>query len=817
MNLWRRLMASTAAPIEAKTPAVNLDQITTYDLATSLGGAAPRINLDQLVGSKGLHIYSQMANDEQVKAVMNFKRDAITARGWTLQMSEDSSLSETERAARICVMNECVKRMKGSFSDTLNMVMTGRAYGFSITEKVYSQIQIEDKTWTGIGQLLGRDPKTFYFYTDDYGTLDRIEQRVSGKPAIDVDPSKVIHYVHSPEWDHVFGRSDLREAYNPWYAKTQVRNLWLLYLEKFAGGVIVAKRIDDSAPSFGTREYQSLQDALKNWKSLGSVILPQGIDAQVSMPTSTDAYEKAVTFHDLAIAKALLIPNLLGVSHTGQTGSFAQANTQLEAFLWTLNADASRLEACLNEQLFQDIGEQNWGDGEYPVFCFKPASRDQIKWVITTWGQLITANAVLPTEEDEAFIRKLMEMPPRNEQSTLLPQAQPADPQGQQNQDMPANKDVPANQDKPTDQEDPSKQDNQQSDNAKMSEALAGLKAEIEKLGAAPRDTGAQHSHPPASAAAPASKQRAFGKAMQRVAFAVIDKKTEDVAANSVPRLAGLMARAVKRVLGTDEQLKQLTDDDPSDIAAISLNGSDVGKVQNAAKDALMQGWKLGQDTAINEVERAKGERFTAAKRALHFKNLRDQAVAYFEANSFRMAGNLADGAKAIIQQELGNAVKFGTSLSQVRANIWDRLASKGFTTPDSVRNVEDDQQTLGLLQDLWPDASAAASAAYLDTLVRTNVFEALNEARFAEFTDPELQDFVQALEYAAVLDSSTTEYCRYMDNRIYTADSDVWNGHRPPGHYNCRSVLVPITTIDGWDGTESDPPTMDPQDGFGG
>lgn len=787
-------MAGSVTPLSNLYPEPKMDRITTYDLINTLSGVYPRTNTDQLVGQKGLQIYSLMANDEQVKAVMNFKRDAITARGWTFKMRDDSPLAEEERAARIAIMSECVKRMKGSFSDALNMVATGRAYGFSITEKVYTQIDINGKTWTGINQLLGRDPLSFYFYTDDYGVLNKIEQKVTGKPPLTVDQKRVIHYVHSPEWDHVFGRSDLREAYNAYYAKTQVRNLWLLYLEKFAGGVIVAARKDENAPRFGTPEYQSLQDALKNWKSLGSVILPMGVEADVHMPTSTDAYEKAVVFHDLAIAKALLVPNLLGISHTGQTGAYSQSQTQLEAFFWTLNADAQRLEACLNEQLFKDLGDQNWGDGEYPEFCFKPASWEHVKWVVTTWTDLLGAKAVIPTEEDEAFLRKLLELPPRDEKSTPLPQPEPAQPNPQDQQT-----------DEPKDSEGYSK----------VTAELAAIKAEIAKLGAANRETGTPHRHEPVATAAPNSKQAAFSRAMQRVAFSVIEKRTEDAAAHNVDRMAGLMATAIKRVMGTDDQLKQLTDDDPSDIAAIAFNSADIGKVKNAAKDALMQGWRLGQDMAMTEIERAKGERFSKEKRSLHFKNLRDQATAYFEANGFRMAGNLSDGAKAIIQQELASAVKYGTPLPQVRANIWDRLTSKGFTSKGAVKGVEDDQKVLDLLDEMWVDTEVGA-AAYLNTLVRTNVFEALNEARFAEFTDPELADFVQALEYAAVLDSSTTDICQHLDNRIYAADSEIWNEFRPPNHYNCRSVLVPITAVDGWDGRESDPPSVEPQDGFG-
>jgi len=46
------------------------------------------------------------------------------------------------------------------------------------------------------------------------------------------------------------------------------------------------------------------------------------------------------------------------------------------------------------------------------------------------------------------------------------------------------------------------------------------------------------------------------------------------------------------------------------------------------------------------------------------------------------------------------------------------------------------------------------------------------------------------------------------LDDESYVADGLIV--------HNCRSVLVPITQIDGWDGVESDEPTVQPQDGFG-
>jgi len=196
------------------------------------------------------------------------------------------------------------------------------------------------------------------------------------------------------------------------------------------------------------------------------------------------------------------------------------------------------------------------------------------------------------------------------------------------------------------------------------------------------------------------------------------------------------------------------------------------------------------------------------------FASLRNKVVDYFEVNVFRMAGSMCDGARAIIQQELQLGVKAGQSPGETKAAIWDRLTSRGFTDKASVRLVEDDNKVMDLLDALWVDTEEAALS-YINTLVPTNTFEALNEALFAEFTDPSLGDFVEGLEYSAVLDETTTVICRELNGLKLKADNEAWDTFRPPNHYNCRSLLIPITSIDGWDGVEDELPAVEPQEGF--
>lgn len=824
-NLFTRAKAlfSKVEPLEAepskKGPPV--DDIATYEKSTI--GLGPRYTPDLLVRGQGLRIYEKMRIDEQVKAVMNFKRDAITARGWTFKYEEESSLSQKEQDKRKRVFTEILNKMRGSFVDALNVINTGRDFGYSLTEKIYSDITVDKQTYVGLNMLMGRDPSSFEFWTDDFGILNRVDQVVPGK-RITVDMGRMIHYVHSPEFDRYYGRSDLREAYRPWFMKQRIGEFWALYLERMAGGFLVLNpKEQDPAPE-GTAAANSVHEVLKNLHSSSGIKLPFGYDVQLIQPASTDAFERAMVFWDLAIAKALLVPNLLGISHTGQTGAFAQSQTQLEAFFWTLNADSERLEACINEQLVQDLGDQNFGDGDYPYFCFKPASIEHIKRVVDNWKTLVDAKSVITTEADEEHFRKLLDMPKRDDKTEPL-----IDPLAQQKQAM-AENGQGFEQQMRTNQDARAQAEADRAAKAETDAKFTALSERFDSLFARLRPAGDAHQpHSHAGARSPADGSQAgrfngavphgplrnctraqFDRAVQRVAFTVIESRQDRMAGDLTGQVAQFVAKAAKKMLGSDEGLAKLVDNDPSDIAGIELNSAQKGKLKDLYRRSLASAWTLGGSLARNELERARGQRSAI------MKDLRDTAAEYFEVNGFRMAGNVSDGVRGLIQQELQNSIKFGRTAKDTREVIWDRLVSRGFTNRESVRDTETDPAVMQTLNDLW-GVSEPRTAAYLDTLSRTNLFEAMNEARFAEFTDPALGDFVQGLQWSSILDERTSEICTYMDGKTYASDSDVWDTIKPPAHFNCRSVLIPITELDGWDGQESPEPNVQPAAGFGG
>ena len=779
----------------------------------------PKYNPDELMGLKGARVYRKMMTDEQVKAVVRFKRDAITGRRWYFEfdakdllaanaeekaapsapvggkeesapiigkdtpkmrarfdampqegysleqpideqesleqpLADDGSLEQEEAGAlsdeqelRIRVFEQVVEQMDGSFFDALNSIMTAVPYGFSMTEKVQKDIEVDGKTWVGIKRLALKPFDTFLFSPDEYGNISKCIQRFEGYEQI-IDMERFIHYVQNADVDQQYGQSELREAYRAWFSKDIAIRFWNIFLERYASGFLKIQPKDGIKVTAGSAEHTALVNLLTNLGPKTGVLLPSGVEAELIYPATTDAYEKAIASHDKSIAKALLVPNLMGISEQGQTGSYSQSQTQLEAFMWTLEAETNRLEEILNEHLFRPLGELNFGAGPYPRFCFKPLSEAMKMQIIKTWVELVKASAVTSTDADEKHIRGLLDFPEAGEPlNTLVPSAAGAaiDPvTGKPVPPMPGAA--------PT-------------DNANLPPAPK------KPIGKRPGETviGAKRIK--------AEHKAAFlARAVKRVDFAVIDNSGTKITSSTSAKVHEALRAgidAIKEFIRTEDLFTN-----PGKIAEVAMPARILTRVRKAAETGLKEAWDLGGVHARRELEKAQSTRF-----AVDELRLADAAAQKFlESRSYTIAGDLADGARKKVTTVLYNGIKGGWALEEILDRIEEELGAT-----------------------VLPHASTA---------IRTAVFEAINEARYELFASPEMSGFIEALEFSAILDGRTTEICEHMDERVYPVNDPVWEGYTPPLHFNCRSLLVAVTVRDTWE--RSDDPSIEPMEGFG-
>jgi len=785
-----------------------------------LPGMFTDYNPDDLMTRKGYTIYKKMMTDEQVKAVIRFHRDAVTGREWSFE--DHPKLSDSENKKRAEVLEGILQKMPGSFKTRLDMIMSSLYNGFSLVEKTFQSVEIDSVTWVGIKSLRLKPFETFHFLKDKFGGLEQLEQHISGKE-ISLDITKFIHHVNNADVDEYYGQSELREAYRAWWSKDTTLLLQNIFLERVAGGFAWIKPVGEKTLSVNSTDYTNLVNVMSSIKSNSSMILPSGFDFNLEHPSDTQAFGRAVQGHDKSIAKSLLMPNLLGLSEQGPNGSRALGDTQVEAFLWVLDSEAGGLEETVNEQLFTDIAEQNFPDGLYPRWKLHDLSKKQQFEIVSKWSELVNNNSVKSRPSDEDHLRSILEFPK-------------VDPKDEENNS------------------------NDVSPQTALSGVQVGAMADIvervatEKI---PRETGVQilvvsfpvdletaeeimgdvgkGFEPKAPVQVPStpgtpipgeedddnddvdpnedpdkpdetiigkSGQRIVSKleaANNRVAFAVIDKNSQQIEEDTVPELSSIVIGIVKP---TTDHILTMKVIKPGDLEKIKLDTESVKKLRSAVRRMLNKAWALGEKHARREIDRAKGVKMSSG-----FVRLDEDAAEFFDQKSFTMTGKITNDMKAIVENILSQSIKSSQTIRDTVDNIYVAFASEGFITGEDAQT-----EMAGLLE----TKTAATTAARLNTIVRTNSFEAINEARYSFFTDPLLDDFVEAMEYSAILDGRTTQICQHLDNQIHAADGEVWDGPwRPPNHFNCRSLLIPVTSFDKW--SESPFPTINPQAGFGG
>lgn len=726
-----------------------------------------RYNPDDLIGRKGYGIYKRMMRDEQVKAVVKFKRDAISSRGFTFQVKEEISPEDAER--RIALFQQIVSDLEGSFLDCINGILSAMYNGFSMSEIVSKQIEFEGRTWVGLKKLKLRPFDSFVFSSDVHGNIVSVSQELTGNKT-DIDLDKFVYYVVNPDIDEHYGGSELREIYRAWFSKDvaiKFRNIWL---ERYAGGFRSIQAKEGKTLVNGSTEHTSLTNLLNSINLMSGIILPSGYDMQTEYPqgNGSEAFKKAIDDSDMQIARGLLVPPLLGVSPQGDTGSFAQSATQLETFFWTLEADSRRLEECLNEQLFRRLGEINFADGIFPRIEFKPLSKTKAIEVVRLYAELVRDNVLTVSSEDQDYIRDVLDLP-------VSPDEEVEDPEV----------DIQPEED----------------DINEPEEVQSNIEDEEDTISEKKKDDGEDYEKEESVRGRGLVKVSAFKKAKSRVAFAVIEKNSDSVAEESVNSISQITSAIAGDLIAKFKEAGGVEEDITDNIRALKVDSKLKQKLNSSVTRMLREHEAIGTRHARDEIDRASGASFTIDRDRHDFI-----AEDFFKMSAFKITGDLSDELRSIIEQRILSGARAGRSLDEIQDDIYSALATKGLLDEQTA-----DEQTNGRI----PHPNARVR-----TVVKTAGFDAINNARHSFFTDPALDNFVQAFEYSAILDSRTTAICNHLDGDNAGNHSVEWyeqnSGFRPPNHFNCRSLLIPVTTADMDTFTEGPQPEQFPQEGFG-
>jgi SPP1 gp7 family putative phage head morphogenesis protein len=150
-----------------------------------------------------------------------------------------------------------------------------------------------------------------------------------------------------------------------------------------------------------------------------------------------------------------------------------------------------------------------------------------------------------------------------------------------------------------------------------------------------------------------------------------------------------------------------------------------------------------------------------------------------------------------------------GVSQAELVNDAWeeiDRAIADGTTLDDFKQAVGD------RLEQAW----GGADPARLETVFRTNTQQAYNGGRHEVLSHPEVKKARPFLRFDAVMDSRTSDICDALDGTVRPADDPFWDTHHPPLHFNCRSILTPLSEEEAGDEGVDRAPTSSRTTGSG-
>jgi phage gp29-like protein len=330
-------------------------------------------NPDDLVGSKGLEIYSTMEKNAQISACLAVKKASVLSRGWEIMAAADSG-SAGEEVAAFC--RYVVKWMDGSLFRVLDDVCDALSYGYSIQALVWDVIRTGEFAGKMAPRFIrSKDPQDWTFEVDQYHKVTALVHTPSGEKHA---PEGFIVYTYRGKYGNPYGESDLRHAYRNWWSVDFIERFWNLYLEKFGAPTVKGeyrRGLTAAAKSLFLQALSAVQ-------SKSAVIFPDDMKVSLleTIRQGESGFRLACEYHNRQIAKAILNQTLI-TDDGGGVGSFALAKVHLDVLRMCLRGLKQDLEeTVMLEQFLRPLTVANYGtEAPVPVFSLGPLEDREIE------------------------------------------------------------------------------------------------------------------------------------------------------------------------------------------------------------------------------------------------------------------------------------------------------------------------------------------------------------------------------------------------------------------------------------------------------
>lgn len=240
----------------------------------------------------------------------------------------------------------------------------------------------------------------------------------------------------------------------------------------------------------------------------------------------------------------------------------------------------------------------------------------------------------------------------------------------------------------------------------------------------------------------------------KKVDFKAVENKLNDYDASVMNDTRPVVKKMLRDLLDQIERKKILSTQNVERIDTLDLKYKK--ELKQILKASFTQLYKDAQSQAASEILKS-----DFARKGVSNQKFLD----VIESETFNFVGDYEYGILKKVRTELVAAIKDGKPLSAV-TDVLDRDLSK-------------------------------LTQVQLERFARTKHTEVMNTARVEFFQD---SGVVAGYQYSAILDDVTTNICGALHGKKFAAGDEPI----PPLHFNCRSVLIPITKYEEFKPTET-------------
>ena len=710
---------------------------------------------NDLLKRKGFGVLQKMMQDPEIAGAINTFKTIRLSSGWEIIASD-----ETDRAKEIREFVEYnLDYISGSFDDDLNEMLDAVPMGWSLSELVWDTIP--EGKWAGkigLKALKARNPKYFNVFTDDFDNPLQIVNASSMEYGSEYDVSKFVVYTWQKQYENVFGTSRIIQLYDYWFLKQVFTRAWGIYTEKFGHPFPVVK----TPPGLDDKSKQSILNMIKQIRIETGMVLPNNLEfelVEAQNQGGKDPYTAGLDWFNTQIRKTILGQSLS--AEATKVGSYSLGQVHMDVLMMfeeQLGIDIA--EKAINPQIIKRLVDYNYRNiTEYPEFRFKPLIQEDREKIINLYYLGITNGTIKAIPEDEKFLREWMHLPYKEDAPVIVPDQTQPDPIPATSTPTTAVEEAPALED----------------DYSEFAEDIF---------------TGV--------------KRRTFTPYELFVDFTEIKQTQREETTDHSFKLAKIIQDGVKDLIEDINRKKIIQDKNIKAINALQLKY--VGDIKAEFEKMLLDAFKKGMRDGRKEL--------TTKKKALKFRDYRSfsevklfsvdmrnvspvEAIEYFRQKAFRLSGFEKSAIESKVKEILLNGIKTGATLK------------------DTISEIDSSMDIYINLEATDADAVEDIAGGRIETLVRTNYMDALNQGRDSFFEDPALDGFVVAYQYSAILDDRVRPNHAWMDGRVYSVSNPVWKAWTPPNGYNCRCMKVPITNDETWTESDTPPKNITPDKNF--